>query len=236
MASSLGIHCGGTRYVGRRQDQNNLCSSSDYAPRRCSCSVAVPSPRNRCRGKIVNSSCVAVAETKRSVGRERSGTASAYEKVDEWMRDSVTEIVKNLREAPLLVHVYGREEKRRMETEKKVEEENWDALKGKWEAGEAPLPEGVIFVEELMDDGEVDGKEDSGIDGITRAWGLVVQGKGEECGPACYLLKTSRVNVGSGYGLGMGMGCTHFCLVRVKSFRETAQSQLKNSWLLQAQM
>ncbi|PRQ59623.1 hypothetical protein RchiOBHm_Chr1g0372231 [Rosa chinensis] len=230
MASSLGIHCGGTRYVGR-QDQNNLCSSSDYA-RRCSCSVAMPAPRNRGRGTIVNSSSVAVAETKRSVGRERSGS----EKVDEWMRDSVTEIVKNLREAPLLVHVYDGKEKRRMETEKKVEEENWDALKGKWEAGEAPLPEGVIFVEELMDDGEVDGTEDSVIDGITRAWGLVVQGKGEESGPACYLLKTSRVNVGSGYGLGVGMGCTHFCLVRVKSFRETAQSQLKNSWLLQAQM
>lgn len=237
----------------RRQDQTLCSPSSNQSARPCCRSMAI---RTKPRGTIVNSLAMAVAGTKsmKPVGRgrrlrggdgERNGretAAAAYEKLDAWMRDSVTEIVKNLREGPLLVHVYGNStDKPRLETEKGVEEENWDALKGKWEAGETPSPEGVIFVGELMDDGEVDGDgdEDSGVssgDGITRAWGLVVQGKGEECGPACYLLKTSRVNVGSGYGLGMGMGCTHFCLVRVKSFRESAQSQLKNSWLLQAQL
>ncbi|XP_004307735.1 PREDICTED: uncharacterized protein LOC101305600 [Fragaria vesca subsp. vesca] len=254
MASSL---CGGSIHHSlssvRLQQDRNLRSDQPS-----SCSMVINIPRrvrgrvvnSVSRGKIVNSSSAAVAET-RSPRRNRRGgdrkgsetaAATAYERVDEWMKDSVTEIVKNLREAPLLVHVYGGdEEERRMETEKRVEEENWDTLKGKWEAGEAPSPEGVIFVEELMDDGGVDGGDNGGEysvskDGITRAWGLVVQGKGEECGPACYLLKTSKVNVGSGYGLGMGMGCTHFCLVRVKSFRETAKSQLKNSWLLQAQM
>ncbi|PQM36216.1 uncharacterized protein Pyn_17575 [Prunus yedoensis var. nudiflora] len=150
------------------------------------------------------------------------------------MRDSVVEIVKNLREAPLLVNVYGKgstDEKPRIETEKGVEEENWEVLRRKWEGGVAPFPDGVIFVEELMDDDEGEGEGDRNGDGD----GILCSGKGEECAPACYLLKTSKVKAGSGYGLGMGLGCTHFCLVRVKSFRETAQSQLKNCWLLQAQ-
>ncbi|KAK9913858.1 hypothetical protein M0R45_037664 [Rubus argutus] len=257
--ASLGI--GGNHSLShvldhRRRQGQTLCSpSSNQSARPCSRSVVV---RTEPRGKIVNSLSKAVAGTRnmKPVGRgsrrrggdgDRNGSemaAAACEKLDGWMKDSVTEIVKNLREGPLLVHVYGNgTDKRRLETEKGVEEDNWDALKGKWEAGEAPSPEGVIFVGELMDNGEVDGDGDgdedcgvSSVDGITRAYGLVVQGKGEECGPACYLLKTSRVNVGSGYGLGMGMGCTHFCLVRVKSFRESAQSQLKNSWLLQAQL
>ncbi|CAI0459206.1 unnamed protein product [Linum tenue] len=105
------------------------------------------------------------------------------------MRDSVTEIVKNLTEAPLLVQVYSDEKGRKLETEKAVEEEE-----------------------------------------ATKAWGIVVQGKGAECGPVCYLLKTSRVG-----SSGLGLCCTHFCLMRVKGFRESAKSQLKNCWLLQAQ-
>ncbi|KAJ6877655.1 hypothetical protein NC651_030425 [Populus alba x Populus x berolinensis] len=60
-----------------------------------------------------------------------------YEKVDQWMRDSVVEIVKNLREAPLSVHIYTAEsnETRRLEAEKAVveEEEERPNLMGKWE-------------------------------------------------------------------------------------------------------
>ncbi|KAJ6975339.1 hypothetical protein NC653_031250 [Populus alba x Populus x berolinensis] len=60
-----------------------------------------------------------------------------YEKVDQWMRDSVVEIVKNLREAPLSVHIYTAEsnETRRLEAEKAVEEEEEERpnLMGKWE-------------------------------------------------------------------------------------------------------
>lgn len=181
-----------------------------------------------------------VARRWRGGGNGSEAAAAAYDKLDEWMRGSVVEIVQNLREAPLLVNVYGRSStdgRPRLETEKRVEEENWDGLRRKWEAGAAPFPDGVIFVEELNDNdnggGECNGKDDGG-DAITKAWGLVVQGKGNESGPACYLLKTSKVNNGSGFGLGMGLGCTHFCLVPVSSFREKAQSQLKNCWLLQA--
>ncbi|CAB4301525.1 unnamed protein product [Prunus armeniaca] len=241
--ASLGLQFGGSRCFDNCQD--NLCSpSSNQRP----CGAMIRS-RAGSRGARVNSLAVARASLEAVPRQRRRGggqgnsaetAAAAYEKLDAWMRDSVVEIVKNLREAPLLVNVYGKgstDEKPWIETEKGVEEENWEVLRRKWEGGVAPFPDGVIFVEELMDDdeGEGEGERNGDGEGITRAWGLVVQGKGAECGPACYLLKTSKVKAGSGCGLGMGLGCTHFCLVRVNSFRETAQSQLKNCWLLQAQ-
>ncbi|KAL3717895.1 hypothetical protein ACJRO7_003089 [Eucalyptus globulus] len=159
------------------------------------------------------------------------GAAIAHEKLDDWMEDSVAEIVRNLRGAPLFVHVYDENrgagagaggarggESIRLRTEKGMREEDWDRVRMKWEKGEVQKPEGVIYVEELEDDEE-------GGDNVTRIWGLVVQGKGANCGPACYLLKTCRV------GSGLGACSTHFCLMKVKSFRESARSQLKNFWL-----
>ncbi|KAJ6744567.1 hypothetical protein OIU79_030831 [Salix purpurea] len=143
-----------------------------------------------------------------SDGNKKS--AVLFERVEQWMRDSVVEIVNNLREAPLL-------------TEKAAAVEKWPGLMEKWEKRETQLPDGVIFVEKLEDGEE---KEE---DAITRAWGIVVQGRGVDCGPVCYLLKTSRV----GAGPGLGLGCTHFCLMKVQSFRETARSQFKNCWLSQ---
>ncbi|WCJ20082.1 hypothetical protein M5689_002341 [Euphorbia peplus] len=152
-------------------------------------------------------------------GNDSENRAVVHEKVDEWMRESVTEIVKNLGGAPLLVQVYEGGET----TTLAVEEASWPAVMENWGKKEVAVPEGVIFVDQLEEEEE---------DEITRAWGIVVQGKGEGCGPVCYLLKTSRVGVDSGRG---GLCCTHFCLMKVKSFRESAKSQLKNCWLLQSQ-
>ncbi|CAL1392710.1 unnamed protein product [Linum trigynum] len=166
-------------------------------------------------------------------GGERGVVA---EKLDEWMRDSVTDIVKNLTEAPLLVQVYSDEKGKKLETEKAVEEGDWKRLIQKWKKRDSPLPEGVIFVEQLHDGvrtaeaAEEAEKKELAEEEATKAWGIVVQGKGAECGPVCYLLKTSRVG-----SSGVGLCCTHFCLMRVKGFRESAKSQLKNCWLLQAQ-
>ncbi|KAM1069762.1 hypothetical protein EV1_001547 [Malus domestica] len=235
--ASLGVQFGGNNNaVLDHRRQNSLCICSPSSKQ----SVSMIRGSGGKRGSEVLAMAGAGLE---AVGRERrrgggsDAAAAAYEKLDEWMRESVVEIVKNLREAPLLVNVYGRstDGRPRLETEKRVEEENWDGLRRKWEAGVAPFPDGVIFVEELDDDnGDGSGNDERG-DAITRAWGLVVQGRGEESAPACYLLKTSKVDSGPGFGLGMGLGCTHFCLVRVNSFREKAQSQLKNCWLLQSQ-
>ncbi|KAM7499448.1 hypothetical protein LguiA_023862 [Lonicera macranthoides] len=144
------------------------------------------------------------------------------QKLDEWMRDSVVEIVKNLKQAPLLVQIYANHNDglTKVETEKAIAE-NWANVNREWTEGDRPSPDGIILVEELEEEEEMTEEE-------TRAWGVVIQGKvGEkERVPACYLLKTSRV------GSGLGLFCTHFCLVRVKSFRETAASQFKDCWLL----
>lgn len=156
-------------------------------------------------------------------------------KIDEWMQGSVSDIVQNLKQAPLLVHVHSTIDGRgnsvpEFRTEKAVQE-NWPNLRRKWRNGEIKSPDGLIFVEELSGDEEETHSGNEAEEGMmTRAWGIVVQGKGVECGaPACYLLKTSRV----GAGCGLGLFCTHFCLTKVTDFRETALKQLQNCWLLE---
>ncbi|KAF3556203.1 hypothetical protein F2Q69_00015002 [Brassica cretica] len=108
--------------------------------------------------------------------------------------------------------------------------EDWEAMEGRWGRGEERTPEGVVLVEKLADN-EVTERDDydGGAcgEGATSAWGIVAQGRGTDSGPVCYLLKTTRV------GSGVGTVCTHFSLVKVRSFRETAVSQLNNSWLVQ---
>ena len=106
-------------------------------------------------------------------GEDNKATTVVYEKLDKWMQNSVVDIVKNLKEAPLLVHVY----------DKGSEMTHW-RLKNRWRK-ETHVPEGVIFVEQLMDRDE---KQEQEEEEITRAWGVVVQGKGVECGLVCYLL------------------------------------------------
>lgn len=257
MASSLGIACGGNnRLAGIIRKQ--CCSLITVLP---PSSVVIGDHAHSTARKGRISAAAAFAGTATATAarglenrmslepygkNKREGGANdravdTQERLDEWMRESVVEIVKNLREAPLLVQVYPKkktcegETTPSLTTEKKVVVEDWPEVKERWEAGETPLPEGVIFVEELGSDEAENNGGQGGRRGerTTRAWGIVVQGKGVGCGPVCYLLKTSRV--GSGPGPGMGFCSTHFCLVRVKSFRETVESQLKNCWLLQSQ-
>ncbi|GMI84968.1 hypothetical protein like AT3G56360 [Hibiscus trionum] len=165
---------------------------------------------------------VGIRSLPKQAGREQKGFP--YEKIDDWMRDSVAEIVMMLPDSPLLIHVYyDNDNKTTKTTAEKAEGDDWDSMKQKWKKGESPMPDGVIFVEQIQEEGAKNGE-------VSRVWGIVVQGKGEDGRgppPACYLLKTSKV------GSGMGLRCTHFCLVKVTSFRETAFSQLKNCWLLQ---
>lgn len=156
--------------------------------------------------------------------------------IDEWMEDSVTGIVQNLKQAPLLVHVYP-EFNRRGSNSKfgyKIDNavpENWPIItKNTRKIKNSPI--GLIFVDELLDDESTgnnnnnagvksEERREAGPDRVTRAWGILVQGKGVKSGPACYLLKTTRVEASS-----------HFCLTKVTNFRETALKQLQDSWLL----
>ncbi|RID47273.1 hypothetical protein BRARA_I03877 [Brassica rapa] len=194
---------------------------------RSSCVVPVLNRRNWADTGKVSMTAADMAPVK--IGeRKRGGSVVSRERIEQWLRDSVVEIVKNLRESPLLVHLYAEANGGLSTTAKNPEAEDWKAMVGRWGRGEERTPEGVIFVEKLADDeGDDDHGGYNGGEGATSAWGIVAQGRGTDCGPVCYLLKTTRV------GSGMGTVCTHFCLVKVKSFRETAMSQLNNSWLVQ---
>ncbi|XP_059627893.1 uncharacterized protein LOC132270718 [Cornus florida] len=218
MAATLSLRC-----VGNHNHQL-VRNRSKSSPRtaRFHCPLSISNRVIKERPRLISAPATMVSNSSSCLSHyEKVDNKEALfaEKLDDWMSDSVLEIVKNLREAPLFVQVYDDENgTTRLETEKAIADD-WPVLTRKWTAGESPSPDGVILVEELEDEDEDD-------DGM-RAWGVVIQGKGVECGPVCYLLKTSRV------GSGLGMGCTHFCLVRVQSFRESALSQLKNCWLLQ---
>ncbi|KAJ8764108.1 hypothetical protein K2173_005013 [Erythroxylum novogranatense] len=244
------IHWGGSNLLSRRllsQDQNVMLRK---------CCVAIPEncekPKKGMRLRLSNG--ISMSMKKIEGGSSKTTWDSCLhkydngkakekmvggEKLDEWTRGSVVEIVKNLREAPLLVQVYSKNngQTTTLKTEKAVEQ-NWPNVIEKWREKGAPIPEGLIFVEQLGEEEVVDhdhggkneeGKRGNDIEGGS-CFGIVVQGKEVEYGPACYLLKTSS----GGSGLG-GACCTHFCLMKVKSFRETAMSQLKNCWLVQSQ-
>ncbi|KAI3933582.1 hypothetical protein MKX01_032687 [Papaver californicum] len=134
------------------------------------------------------------------------------EKLDEWMTYSLSEIVKNIGEAPLLVQIYSSKDKGGMSPvesplatipipiieKSKSGPESWVGVTRRWEEG-SPVPDGIILVEQLY-------------------------GRGADSS-SCYILKICRV--GSLFGF-----CTHFCLVKAKCFGEIADLQLKNSWLL----
>ncbi|XP_043703423.1 uncharacterized protein LOC122653595 [Telopea speciosissima] len=162
------------------------------------------------------------------------------ETLDVWMRESVSEIVKKIGEAPFLVHVFsskmnGKIKVTRLNKEKASAEE-WPFIQKRWEEreerGECSTPDGIILVEELKDENEEDNggrRGDDDDESSTRAWGVVIQGRGLNCNPVCYILKTCRVGSPS-----IGF-CTHFCLVKAQFYGETAMQQMKNSWLLHPQ-
>ncbi|CAK9165921.1 unnamed protein product [Ilex paraguariensis] len=159
------------------------------------------------------------------------------EKLDQWVRDSVAEIVSNIGEAPFLVHIYCDEKEESSSISRirlvreKAAAESWPLIRGRWEGGRS-IPNGVILVEELNSNelsvSDEEAFKNSGVDSklysTTKVWGVLIQGRGGANCTACYILKTCRVQSLSGF-------CTHFCLVRVECFVESADIQLKKLWL-----
>ncbi|KAL4311812.1 hypothetical protein GQ457_01G036130 [Hibiscus cannabinus] len=213
---------GGVSYGGnvclQRQEPSHLFNSHGHNPNGRTCCLMSWKPRMSAKISTSNSMVSLQPLPKQ---QEKKRNELLYDKIDEWMRDSVVDIVKKLPESPLLVHVYSDGDNTTRTRMEKADESNWVSVKQRWEKGETPMPDGVIFVEQIQ------GEEEEEEDGCCRAWGIVVQGQGRGLAPACYLLKTCKVSGG------LGLKCTHFCLVKVQSFRETAFSQLKNCWLLQ---
>ncbi|KAJ4970452.1 hypothetical protein NE237_003551 [Protea cynaroides] len=157
------------------------------------------------------------------------------ETLDVWMRNSVSEIVKKIEEAPFLVHLFasnknGKTEVTQLDREKAVADD-WPYIKRRWEEKEkCSTPDGIMLIEELKDENEEDEQGRRGDESSKKAWGIVIQGKGMNCSPACYILETCRVGSPS-----IGF-CTHFSLVKAKFNGETALQQMKNSWLVHPQI
>lgn len=138
----------------------------------------------------------------------------------ELIQNFVTDIVKNITHAPLLVQIYADGEVR---TEKSPAMNDWRNVDKQRSA--------VIVVKEIRPDSDpVDEHSGDEFDGA-RAFGVLIQGriKGrDECKSRCYLLKTNSVNVGV-----LGHICTHFCLMKVQSFHQSVFEQFNECWLLQ---
>ncbi|KAF3433274.1 hypothetical protein FNV43_RR24376 [Rhamnella rubrinervis] len=241
--ASIGIRCGGNYKLGGDCRLGDIRSRNNHNARPCCLMI-----RNTtdCVKKPVRISATARSalmslesmEDRRGSRIGSNEPVARDKQLDEWMRESVVDIVKNLRKAPLLVQVFGSDEgndnagrPKVLETKEAVTHEDWSVAKRKWKAGESPLPEGLMFVEQLEKEevGNGDGGDDE-LDGVTKVWGILVQGKGSGCGAACYLLETTSVGLRGG----SGCGCTRFCVFKVKNLRETVKSQFSNCWLAQA--
>ncbi|KAM0948369.1 hypothetical protein DsansV1_C06g0058681 [Dioscorea sansibarensis] len=172
----------------------------------------------------------------RPILKKHSEKASAIapEKLDEWMNESICEIVKRIGEAPYLLHIFsagagdgdraGSSSPSPSSSSLRLEREpalwdKWPHITRRWDEGK-PIPDGIVLVEEI-EAGDMEVRED-GANGI-RTWGLLIQGRGMECA-SCYLLKTCRVRGPAGF-------CTHFSLVKAKCFGDPAEVQIRKAWL-----
>ncbi|XP_078446939.1 uncharacterized protein LOC144715809 [Wolffia australiana] len=205
-------------------------------------SVVVRLGRNRgfCAGKAVGA--VPFRSSERRFGSSAVASAARTEisplskvakeetaaKLDQWVQESIIEIVRHIGEAPFLVHVFSNGVSPssspaglRLQREA-ASAESWPAIQERWRSAAAPPPDGVILVEELA--AEDGGGGAAAAAAASKTWGVLVQGRGVDCA-SCYILRTCRVRSSAGF-------CTHFCLAKAKCFGDTAAAQLRSSWLL----
>lgn len=160
------------------------------------------------------------------------------EKLEEWMRDSVIEIVKHIQEAPFLHYVFDRKssskslKKPRDYADMFGKVDSWARIRN---SVRDISPDAVILVQKLNQDISPESEEENvpcngngrhstDQQGRTAVWGLLIQGRGVGVS-ACYILKTTQIASTFGY-------CTSFSLTRAKCFGPTPHTQLTNSWLL----
>lgn len=202
-----------------------LSSSRSALPGAISCCIDAGSGKFSIKAvaKLKSMSKETVPECNEAEEEERR--APLVKTSEHWIKESVVEIVKNLRGSPsLLAEVYteGSGGKFRLNIERSGAE-GWSELQEKWKNGERSLPDGIIVVEELKDETE----EGTKLKKEERFWGLMVQGKGFDCAPCCYILKTNRRNTN------LNMSCTYFVLIKVRNFHESAKSQVDGSFLVE---
>uniref|UniRef100_A0A0A9FMB5 DUF7804 domain-containing protein n=1 Tax=Arundo donax TaxID=35708 RepID=A0A0A9FMB5_ARUDO len=140
------------------------------------------------------------------------------------MRESIAEIVRNIGEAPFLVHLFSSDDgegERVTVRREPAAPESWPDVRRRWGPGGQRRPDGIILVERVAA-AAADGGA-SVTEAARQVWGLVVQARGMECA-SCYVLDTCRVRSSAGF-------CTHFCLARAQCFGDPVELQLRNAWL-----
>ncbi|KAL8140517.1 hypothetical protein V2J09_006538 [Rumex salicifolius] len=170
----------------------------------------------------------------KSGSRQKKPMASPQ--LDQLMKESVTEIVKNINEAPFLAQIYSEDmnnDENRTPLSSplrlvigKATSETWPYITESWESGGNSTPDSVILVEELSSTERVTSsstsnggcctRNEGGTPSSAKVWGLVVQGRGVSY-PACYILKTCQVQCCFGYS-------THFCLAKVDCFGQDSRN------------
>ncbi|KAL9256328.1 hypothetical protein AKJ16_DCAP26483 [Drosera capensis] len=168
-------------------------------------------------------------------GKSRKPTST--NELDGWIRHSASEIVKNIRNSPFLVHIYPQKEIDDSDSTssassassislvfEEASPSTWPIIMTRWKDGNS-TPSGVILVSELgpddREDWPVDDHDDNCVNtSTTRLWGLVVQERGMSC-PACYVLKTCQVQCCFGF-------CTHFWLSKADFSGNNIHSRVKN--------
>lgn len=168
------------------------------------------------------------------------------EKLDQWMKQSIIEIVNHIQDAPFVHYVFdkksplpGRWQKVPaiyISREGGRAEESWGILRN-YIAN--ICPDAMIYVQKLNSEckckycsahgysrrGSGEGEQE---EGSTDMWGLIIQGRGG--GVSCcasYILKTTRFVSAN--------GCwTQFSLVKAKCFGECPCTQFIRSWLFQS--
>ncbi|ONK54881.1 uncharacterized protein A4U43_UnF10110 [Asparagus officinalis] len=126
---------------------------------------------------------------------------------------------KRRREAGRRVQIFSQGPSVLKLQKEKASPNTWPLVKKNWTQNSS-VPDGLILVEEIKDEED----NNSGNNGKSQTWGLVVQGRGMDRAASCYILNTSRVRSVGGF-------CTHFCLVRAKCFGESLDKQLRKAWL-----
>ncbi|GMI90498.1 hypothetical protein HRI_002719100 [Hibiscus trionum] len=144
MAVVGGVCCGGDACM-KRHDSFNLFNfqKPNVRPRRFMASNPQPSSKP-IKPKIpaAASKMISLHQPLATKQEKKKHNELLYEEIDEWMRDSVAEIVKKLPESPLLVHVFS--DVKNNTTKIRAEEEKWVLVRHRWEKGESPMP-GVDF-------------------------------------------------------------------------------------------
>ncbi|KAL9270586.1 hypothetical protein AKJ16_DCAP24973 [Drosera capensis] len=224
-----------------------ICPRSGIAGGRCRriCPSSVSMRSREGRGHRRIECCAAalrsgVVRPLPEIDSDKSRKPTTANELDGWIRDSASEIVKNIRNSPFLVHIYPQEEidgshstSLALSTSsiRLVFEEaspaTWPIITSRWKDDNS-TPSGVVLVSELgandREDWSVDGNDDDDKCGngstTTRLWGLVVQGRGMSC-PACYVLKTCQVQCCFGF-------CTHFWLSKADFSGKNIDSRVKN--------